>query len=104
VSILFRLFLLVAIALLPVIAIEAYNQVALSRSRQVEAQDQALAMAKLTFGGAAAIHRGDSPDPDRPVAIRRDKVEGYSGMQRLSCRDQRALSGIPLFFRHRHGR
>jgi len=48
VSLLFRLFLLVAIALLPVIAIEAYNEFALVRSRQVEAQDQALALAKLT--------------------------------------------------------
>jgi PAS domain S-box-containing protein len=48
VSLLFRLFLLVAIALLPVIAIQAYNEFALLRSHQVEAQDQALALAKLT--------------------------------------------------------
>jgi PAS domain S-box-containing protein len=48
VSLLFRLFLLVAIALLPVIAIEAYNEFALVRSRQVEVQDQTLALAKLT--------------------------------------------------------
>ena len=50
-SLLVRLFLLVAIALLPVIAIEAYNEFALVRSRQVEAQDQALAS-----GAVAGIH------------------------------------------------
>jgi PAS domain S-box-containing protein len=47
VTLLFRLFLLVAIALLPVIGIQAYNEFALLRSRQLEAQDQALATAKL---------------------------------------------------------
>lgn len=47
VSLLSRLFLLVAIALLPVIAIQAYNEVALFRSREVETQDHALALAKL---------------------------------------------------------
>lgn len=46
-SLLSRLFLLVAIALLPVIAIQACNEVALFRARQVETQDQALALAKL---------------------------------------------------------
>jgi PAS domain S-box-containing protein len=47
VPLLSRLFLLVAIALLPAIAIQAYNEFALLHSREVEAENQALALARL---------------------------------------------------------
>jgi hypothetical protein len=47
VSLLSRLFLLVAAALLPAIAIQAYNELDLRRSRQIEVGDQALGLAKL---------------------------------------------------------
>jgi hypothetical protein len=42
-----RLFLLVAVALLPAIALQAYNEFDLRRSRHVEMQNQALSLAKL---------------------------------------------------------
>jgi PAS domain S-box-containing protein len=44
---LLRLFLLVAVALLPVIAIQTYNEIELWRGRQVEVQRHALGLAKL---------------------------------------------------------
>src|SRR5262249_28602058 len=47
VSLLSRLFLLVAVSLLPVVAIQAYNEFDLRRSRQIEVQDQALRLAIL---------------------------------------------------------
>jgi signal transduction histidine kinase/CheY-like chemotaxis protein/HAMP domain-containing protein len=47
VALLSRLFLLVAVALLPAIAIQSYNEFDLRRSRQKEVQDQALGLAKL---------------------------------------------------------
>src|SRR5262245_62030637 len=42
-----RLFLLVAVALLPVIAIQSYNEIDLRRARHVEAQRHALGLARL---------------------------------------------------------
>jgi hypothetical protein len=47
VSLLSRLFVLVAVALLPAIAVQTYNEIELRRSRQVEVQDQALGLARL---------------------------------------------------------
>ena len=46
-TLLSHLFLLVAVSLLPAIAIEAYNEFDLRRARQVEVQEQALSLAKL---------------------------------------------------------
>src|SRR5258708_28877892 len=42
-----RLFLLVAVALLPAIVIQTYNEVDLRGSRHIEVQDQALGLARL---------------------------------------------------------
>jgi signal transduction histidine kinase len=47
VSLLLRLFILVAVALLPAVAVESYNQFALHRLRQSEVQEHALSLAKL---------------------------------------------------------
>jgi signal transduction histidine kinase/HAMP domain-containing protein len=47
VALLSRLFMLVAVALLPAIAIQSYNEFELRRSRQMEVQEQALGLAKL---------------------------------------------------------
>ncbi|MDI4237372.1 MULTISPECIES: ATP-binding protein [unclassified Bradyrhizobium] len=46
-SLLSRLFALVAVAILPAIAIQAYNEIDLRRTRQVEVQDEVLGLAKL---------------------------------------------------------
>ena len=46
-ALLSRLFVLVAVALLPAIAIQSYNELELRRSRQMEVQEQALGLAKL---------------------------------------------------------
>jgi hypothetical protein len=47
VSLLLRLFTLAAVALLPAIAIESYNQLDIHRLRQSEVQEHALSLAKL---------------------------------------------------------
>jgi PAS domain S-box-containing protein len=58
VTILSRLFLLVAVALLPAIAIQAYNEFDLRRVRKVEVQDQALSLAKLAAAEQQQIVQG----------------------------------------------
>jgi CheY-like chemotaxis protein len=58
VTILSRLFFLVAAALLPAIAIQAYNEFDLRRARQVEVQSQALSMAKLAAAEQQQIVQG----------------------------------------------
>jgi PAS domain S-box-containing protein len=58
VTILSRLFLLVAVALLPAIAIQAYNEFDLRRVRQVEVQNQALSLAKLAAAEQQQIVQG----------------------------------------------
>lgn len=57
-SLLSRLFILVATALLPAIAIESYNQFDLRRLRQSEVQEQALSLAKLAAAQQLAIVDG----------------------------------------------
>jgi signal transduction histidine kinase len=58
VSILSRLFALVAIAILPVIAIQAYSEVALLRSREVEVQNHAASLARLSAAEQQQIVQG----------------------------------------------
>jgi signal transduction histidine kinase len=58
VSILSRLFVLVAVALLPAIAIQAYNEFDLRRARHVEVQNQALNLAKLAAAEQQQIVQG----------------------------------------------
>ena len=57
-TILSRLFVLVAAALLPAIAIQAYNELDLRRDRQVEVQNQALSLAKLAAAEQQQIVQG----------------------------------------------
>ncbi len=57
-NLLSRLFLLVAIALLPVIAIQTYNEFDLRRARRDEVQSQALSMAKLAAAEQQQIVQG----------------------------------------------
>jgi PAS domain S-box-containing protein len=58
VTILSRLFLLVAVALLPVIAAQAYNEFDLRRAREVEVENQALSLAKLAAAEQQQIVQG----------------------------------------------
>ena len=58
VTILSRLFLLVAVALLPAIAIQAYNEFDQRRARQIEVQNQALSLAKLAAAEQQQIVQG----------------------------------------------
>jgi HAMP domain-containing protein len=58
VTILSKLFVLVAVALLPAIAIQAYNEFDLRRARQVEVQNQALSLAKLAAAEQKQIVQG----------------------------------------------
>ena len=57
-TILSRLFLLVAVALLPAIAIQVYNEFDFRRARQVEVQNQALSLAKLAAAEQQQIVQG----------------------------------------------
>src|ERR1700722_6307272 len=58
VTILSRLFVLVAVALLPAIAIQMYNEFDLRRARQVEVQNKALSLAKLAAAEQEQIVQG----------------------------------------------
>src|ERR1700750_2454351 len=53
-----RLLALLAVALLPAIAIQAYNELDLRRARQVEVQNQALSLAKLAAAEQQQIVQG----------------------------------------------
>ena len=57
-NLLSRLFLLVAIALLPVIAIQTYNEFDLRRARQLEVESQALSLARLAAAEQRQIVQG----------------------------------------------
>jgi signal transduction histidine kinase len=57
-TLLSRLFVLVAVALLPAIAIQMYNEFDLRRARQVEVQNQALSLAKLAAAEQQQIVQG----------------------------------------------
>ncbi|SHH26256.1 ATP-binding protein [Bradyrhizobium erythrophlei] len=57
-TLLSRLFVLVAVALLPAIAIQAYNEFDLRRARQVEVQNQTLSLAKLAAAEQQQIVQG----------------------------------------------
>ena len=57
-TILSRLLALVAVALLPAISIQAYNEGNLRRARQVDVQNQALGLAKLAAEQQQQIVQG----------------------------------------------
>ncbi|MBR0696902.1 ATP-binding protein [Bradyrhizobium lablabi] len=57
-SLLSRLFVLVAAAMLPAIAIQAYNEVDLRRMRQIEVQDEVLGLARLAAAEQQQIVQG----------------------------------------------
>jgi signal transduction histidine kinase len=57
-SLLLRLFVLVAVAMLPAIAVQAYNEIDLRRTREVEVQDEALGLAKLAAAEQLQIVQG----------------------------------------------
>jgi PAS domain S-box-containing protein len=58
VTLLLRLFLLVAVALLPAIAVQSYNEFDLRRSRQLDVQEQVLGLAKLAAAEQQQIVQG----------------------------------------------
>jgi len=58
VTLLLRLFLLVAVALLPAIAVQSYNEFYLRRSRQMDVQEQVLGLAKLAAAEQQQIVQG----------------------------------------------
>src|SRR5262249_40123295 len=53
-----RLFVLVAVAMLPAIAIQAYNEIDLRRTRQLEVREEALSFAKLAAADQEQIVQG----------------------------------------------
>jgi hypothetical protein len=57
-TLLSRLFVLVAVAMLPAIALQAYNEIDLRRTREVEVQDEALGVAKLAAAEQMQIVQG----------------------------------------------
>ena len=79
-SILSRLFVLVAVALLPAIAIQAYNEFDLRRTRQVEVQNQALNLAKLAAAEQQQIVQGI-----RQVLIAMSELPSVKTKDSLAC-------------------
>jgi signal transduction histidine kinase len=57
-SLLSRLFVLVAVAMLPAIAVQAYNEIDLRRTREVEVQDDAHGLSKLAAAEQLQIVQG----------------------------------------------
>jgi C4-dicarboxylate-specific signal transduction histidine kinase len=57
-SLLSRLFVLAAVALVPAIAIQAYNELCIRREREVEVHEQALSIAKLAAAEQQQIIQG----------------------------------------------
>jgi signal transduction histidine kinase len=58
VTLLLRLFILVAVALLPAIAVQSYNEFDLRHSREMEVQEQVLGLAKLAAAEQQQIVQG----------------------------------------------
>src|SRR5262245_13199346 len=80
VTLLFRLFVLVAVALLPAIAIQAYNEFDLRRARQVEVRDQALSLARLVASDQQQIVQGI-----RQVLIALSELQSIKTRNRDAC-------------------
>jgi PAS domain S-box-containing protein len=80
VNLLSRLFVLVAVALLPAIAIQAYNELDLRRARQSEVQNQALGMARLAAAEQQQIVQGV-----RQVLITLSELPAIKAKDREAC-------------------
>ncbi|MDB5405217.1 MAG: hypothetical protein JWL84_129, partial [Rhodospirillales bacterium] len=78
--VLLRLFLLVAVALLPAIAIQTYNEFELRRSRQIEVQGQALRLAKLS-----AAHQQQMVEGIRQVLIALSELPAIKAKDTRAC-------------------
>jgi signal transduction histidine kinase len=91
VSLLLRLFILVAVALLPAIAIESYNQFDLHRLRQSEVPEHALSLAKL-----AAAQQLQIVDGIHQVLI------ALSELPAIKAKDSRACSKYLLATKQRY--
>ena len=89
-TLLSRLFVLVAVALLPAIAIQAYNEFDLRRARQVEVQNQALSLAKLAAAEQQQIVQGI-----RQVLI------AMSELPAIKARDSQACNAYRLAMQQR---
>ncbi len=79
-NLLSRLFVLVAIALLPVIAVQTYNEFDLRRSRQLEVQGQAISLAKLAAAEQQQIVQGI-----RQVLIALSELPAIKARDRDAC-------------------
>jgi hypothetical protein len=94
---LLRLFLLVAVALLPVIAIQSYNEIDLRRARHVEVQRHALGLARL-----AAAEQQQFVQGIRQVMIALSELPAIRAKDTVACeatfrrsrRDIRSLSPL----------
>src|SRR6185437_6670800 len=75
-----RLLTLLAVALLPAIAIQTYNEVELRRTRQVEVQNQALSLAKLAAAEQQQIVQGI-----RQVLIALSELPAIEAMDSGAC-------------------
>ena len=90
-TILSRLLALVAVALLPAIAIQAYNEFDLRRARQVEVQNQAQSLAKLAAEEQQQIVQGI-----RQVLIALSELPAIKAKDRIGC--AAALAGMKARF------
>ena len=91
-----RLFVLVAVAILPLIAIQAHSEIALRRSRQVDVQNQAPGLAKLAAEEQQQIVQGI-----RQVLIALSELPAIKAKDSKGCNAAMAglvpVSGFPHF-------
>ena len=90
-TILSRLLLLLVVALVPAIAIQAYSEVELRRTRQVEVQNQALSLAKLAAEEQQQIVQGI-----RQVLIALSELPAIKAKDSKAC--NAALTGMKSRF------
>ena len=95
-SLLSRLFLLVAVALLPAIAIQIYNEIDLRHARQAEVSDQALSLATL-----AAAEQQQMVQGIRQVLIAMSELPSIKARNSDACNAY--LAAIRQRFGLRHG-
>ena len=79
-NVLSRLFILVAVALLPAIAVQAYNELDLWRARGIEVRNQALRLAKLSAAEQQQIVQGI-----RQVLIALSELPAITTKDREAC-------------------
>ena len=91
-----RLFVLVLVAMLPAMAIQAYNEIAGRESREAEVREDALRLAQFASGEMDRIvENGAASSPPSPIC-RRSAIStgGLLGLRHVAAKKLSAICGI----------